>query len=124
MADLVSSQPAVPGSVRRPTNVRTLILVLACATSFVLYLHRYVWGFIKTDVKKEFGWDEVSMGWLDSCFPATYGVAQIPSGILCDWFGAHLFLGSSILLWSLALAWTALATGLASMAAARLFFGL
>jgi len=108
---------------RQPTNVRGLILVLACGTSFVLYLHRYVWGFVKKDIQDAFDWSDVELGWLDGLFPASYGVCQIPAGMLGDWFGAHLLLGSSILLWSLALAGVAVATGVASMAAARLTLG-
>ena len=30
----------------RPTQVRWLIFALACATSWLLYLHRYAWGVI------------------------------------------------------------------------------
>src|SRR5437867_1310855 len=86
--------------IERPTGVRYLVLVLACGISFVLYLHRYVAGFIKEDLRAEFGWDLVKLGWLDSMFNATYGLVQIPSGVLCDWFGARLLLGGSILLWS------------------------
>jgi MFS family permease len=99
------------------------VLCLACGISFVLYLHRYTWGFIKADLEKEFHWDPVTFGWLDGLFPASYGLAQIPSGIVCDWFGAHFLLGSSVVLWSLALGGVALATGLTSMAIARLTFG-
>lgn len=106
-----------------PTRVRLLILALACGISFVLYLHRYTWGFVKPKAAAEFGWDPVTLGWLDSLFTVTYGAAQIPSGMLCDWFGAHLLLGSSILLWSVALAGVAVANGLMSMVAARLTFG-
>jgi ACS family D-galactonate transporter-like MFS transporter len=107
----------------RPTNVRGLILALACTISFVLYLHRYVWGFIKEDVRREFGWDPATLGWLDGLFPLSYALGQIPSGMLCDWFGAHALLGGSILGWSLALGASALATGVVSMAAARLALG-
>jgi len=107
----------------RPTNVRTLVFFLACSISFVLYLHRYTWGFVKKDVQKEFGWDPLTLGWLDGLFPASYGAAQIPSGILCDWFGAHVLLGVSILLWSLSLAAVAVATGIVSIGIARLVFG-
>src|SRR5262249_42361853 len=53
----------------------------------------------------------------------SYGLGQVPSGILCDWFGAHLLLGGSVLLWSAALAGIAIATGFASMAMARFAFG-
>src|SRR5690349_15828654 len=81
--------PVAPGA-PRPTRVRRLGFALACSLSFLLYLHRYVWGFIKPDLQAEFGWDPVALGWLDSLFVLSYGVAQVPSGMLCDWFGAHL----------------------------------
>src|SRR5262249_4556713 len=42
---------------------------------------------------------------------------------LCDWFGAHLLLGSGVLLWSLTLLTWALVTSFAAMAIARLVFG-
>jgi hypothetical protein len=32
------------------TRTRLLVLALSCAVSFVLYLERYSWGFIKKDV--------------------------------------------------------------------------
>jgi ACS family glucarate transporter-like MFS transporter len=114
---------ANPTAAGRPTNVRSLVLALSCAVSFVLYLQRYAWGFIKKDVQDEFGWDSVTLGWLDGLFGITYGVGQIPSGMLCDWFGVHLLLGSIILLWSLALGGFAIASSLGSMSAARVVFG-
>ena len=107
----------------RPTKVRTLVLALSCAVSFVLYLQRYAWGFIKKDVQDEFGWNSEALGWLDGLFGVSYGVGQIPAGMLCDWFGVHVLLGSIILVWSLALAGFALATSLSSMAVARVVFG-
>ena len=46
--------PEIPASAQtvgalspRPTRVRGIIFALACGMSFVLYLHRYSWGFIK-----------------------------------------------------------------------------
>ncbi|HUY32598.1 MAG TPA: MFS transporter [Pirellulales bacterium] len=106
-----------------PTKIRWLILGLSCGVSFVLYLHRYVWGFIKKDVRDEFGWDSETLGWLDSFFSVSYGVAQIPSGMFCDWFGVRLLVGSIVILWSMALAGTAIAKTPSTMAAARLIFG-
>src|SRR5215831_18700838 len=106
-------------SLQRPTRVRQLVLGLACGLSFLLYLHRYTWGIIKEDVQKEFGWNPVTLSWLDGVFALSYGLCQLPSGVLCDWFGARLLLGSSVLLWSLALAGVVVATGIVSMAVAR-----
>ena len=107
----------------RPTQVRWLIFSLACGMSFLLYLHRYTWGFVKKDVRDEFGWDPPTLGWLDGLFGISYGVGQIPAGAVCDWCGARILLGASILSWSLALATVALATGLISMAIGRVIFG-
>jgi sugar phosphate permease len=110
--------------VGRPSNVRWLIFALCCATSFTLYLHRYTWGFIKADVQDEFGWNEAELGLLDGVFAVSYGLGQVPAGVLCDWFGPHALLGSMILLWSLAMGAAALAGGMASMYAARVTFGI
>lgn len=107
----------------RPTRVWRLILAMCCCISFLLYLHRYTWGFIKEDIRLEFGWDPRQLGFLDTLFTVSYGAGQIPSGILCDWYGAHLLLGGAILTWSLALALIAVANGVASMAIARLTLG-
>ena len=65
----------------RPTRVRWLVLVLACTTSWLLYLHRYAWGVIKPDVKAEYGLTDVQLGWLDSVFNAAYAVCQVPTGL-------------------------------------------
>jgi ACS family glucarate transporter-like MFS transporter len=119
----VASYSAGAIASERPTQVRKLILALACGISFLLYLHRYSWGMIKKDVAREFHWDPVALGWLDTLFTAPYGAAQVPSGMLCDWFGAHAFLSGTIGLWSLALGATALAGGYTSMALARVTFG-
>jgi MFS family permease len=107
----------------RPTRARLLVLALACGLSFILYLHRYAWGFVKKDVSDEFGWDTLTLGWLDSLFGLSYSLGQVPSGVLCDWFGARALLGAGVLGWSLSLAGIAAASGLASMACARLVFG-
>ena len=107
-----------------PTKIRRLIFVLACLTSFLLYLHRYTWGFVKPYVAEEYGWNLVEMGYLDSCFQGAYAVGQIPGGILCDWFGPHVLLGVLILLWSFAMGGTALFSTMAGMGTVRVMFGL
>ena len=119
-----SSELNDTSSESQPTNVRWLIFALACGTSFFLYLHRYTWGFVKADVQEETGWTEWQLGWLDSTFSVTYGFGQIPSGILCDWFGPHVLLGSMILTWSLSVGAVAIVSGYTSMVGSRAIFGL
>jgi ACS family glucarate transporter-like MFS transporter len=120
---MADSRLQLPTIRSRPTFVRFLVLLLACSLSFTLYLHRYAWGFIRNYAGAEFGWDNQTLGTLDSLFAFSYALGQVPSGVLGDWFGVHLLLGGSVLLWSVALAATAAATGFVSMSAARLAFG-
>lgn len=107
-----------------PTNIRWLVFGLASATSFLLYLHRYTWGFVKVAVAKEFSWRDDTLGWLDSAFMISYAGGQIPGGMLGDWFGPQMVLGAMILVWSLSMGGMGLVDGFRAMAAVRMFFGL
>jgi len=89
-----------PSSAQRPTNVRWLIFALACGTSWFLYLHRYTWNFIRPEA-----------------------VGQIPSGVLCDYFGVHIFLVLIIVLWSLVLPSFGVGRSLYGLGGMRLAFG-
>lgn len=72
----VLPQPFMPVP---PTRVRWLIFVLACAMSWLLYLHRYAWGIIKPAFRRENpGLSDIDVGWLDSAFLSTYAIGQIP----------------------------------------------
>src|SRR4051812_9319077 len=98
-----------------PTAVRYLVLGLACGISFILYVQRYAWGFIKEDLQREFGWTYKEIGWLDGLFGMSYGLTQIPSGVLCDRFGARVLLGASVIAWSLGLLVITVATNITMM---------
>ncbi len=88
---------------QRPTKIRWSIFTLACLTSWFLYLHRYTWNFIRPGLQEEFGFNNKQLEGLYSVFSLFYGIGQIPGGIICDYFGPHLFLSLCILLWSLIL---------------------
>ena len=98
-----SSSDATGAGGERPTRVRWTIFAMACSTSFLLYLHRYTWGFVKAEIAEEFDWDPATLGLLDSCFSLSYALGQVPLGVAGDWFGPSLLLGSTIVLWSLGL---------------------
>ena len=73
---------------QEPTTVRWLVFTLACAASFILYLHRYSWGVIKPALKHDYpDLTDTQLGWLDSAFNATYAVGQVPTGLAGDLFG-------------------------------------
>lgn len=107
----------------RPTNIRWLIFGLACGTSWFLYLHRYTWNFVAPKLKEEYGWSDQQAQAVYTFFNITYGLGQIPSGILCDFLGPHVFLVSIICLWSVALPLHGLAASRSALEAVRLLFG-
>lgn len=106
---------------KKPTNRRWVIFVLACLTSFLLYLHRYTFNFIGPQLQKEYGFSQTKIGFFGSMFNWTYGSLQIPSGLVADLFGPHFFLGCIIALWSIALALHGAGPGW--LGASRLIFG-
>ena len=107
----------------RPTNVRWLVFVFACLTSWFLYLHRYSWAIAKGDIKTEFGLTDTELGWLDSAFLFGYAIFQIPTGHLGDVFGPALVLPIFIIGWSLCVAGTGLGGGFWGFAGVRSLFG-
>ena len=92
-----------PDSEEPATNVRWLTFTLACGASWFLYLHRYSWNIVAPAIQTEYGFDFKQSGFVFSLFYWTYAAGQIPSGVAIDFFGPHLFLGASIILWSAAL---------------------
>lgn len=108
----------------RPTKVRWLIAVLACAASWLLYLHRYAWGVVKSDVMTTYDLDAKRVGWIDSTFSITYGIGQIPGGALGDWFGPRIVLGFMILAWSLLVAGLGWVQGTTAISIVFALFGL
>lgn len=121
----MSAPPSLPDQPveERPTKVRWLIFSLACGTSWFLYLHRYTWNFVAPKLKEEYGWSDQQAQAVYSFFNITYGLGQIPSGILCDFLGPHVFLASIICLWSVSLPLHGLAANRSLLELVRLMFG-
>jgi len=88
----------------RPTRFRWTVFVLACGTSWMLYLHRYIFGLIKPYLVEEFGLSKTELGLLDSGFAVFYASCQVPVGIAVDGLGVHLILPLMIVLWCIGLA--------------------
>ena len=52
----------------RPTNVRWGVFALAFGTSALLYLHRYVFAFVKPILAEQYHLTNTELGELDSAF--------------------------------------------------------
>jgi sugar phosphate permease len=117
-----SAHPPPP---ERPARARWLIFVLACAVSWLLYLHRYSWSIVKTQLKKENpDLTATDLGWLDSAFQGAYAIGQVPSGLAGDLLGARAVLPLMIVLWSLASVGVIWLTSGWALAAVRAALGL
>src|SRR5262245_19010079 len=94
-------------STAKPTNVRHRVFALAFATSVLLYLHRYVFAFIKPTLSREWGLSNTELGQLDGAFSACYTLFQFPLAIVADAAGVHRVLTGLMLTWCGGLALTA-----------------
>lgn len=83
----------------RPSNFRWAIFSLACGTSWMLYLHRYVFALIKPQLVEQWKLGKDELGLLDSAFFASYALFQVPLGVAADAVGVRLVLTGLILLW-------------------------
>jgi sugar phosphate permease len=108
----------------RPSGVRHRVLWLAVIVYMITYMDRICIGHAATDIRREFGFDVVTMGWIFSGFNWSYALFQIPGGWLGDRFGPRRVLTAIVLWWSAFTAATPLAWGKGSMFVFRLLFGL
>jgi sugar phosphate permease len=108
----------------RSTGIRHRVLWLTVIVYMITYMDRIAIGHAATDIRREFGFDVVTMGWIFSGFNWSYALFQIPGGWLGDRFGPRRVLTSIVLWWSAFTAATALAWGKGSMFAFRFLFGL
>ncbi|MBC8351557.1 MAG: MFS transporter [Planctomycetes bacterium] len=89
----------------------------------MLYLHRYSWNLIRPALMEEYDFSNSQVDGLYTVFNVSYAFGQIPGGIICDFFGTHLFLGIIIVLWSVLLPCFGLTGNFYGLAGLRLGFG-
>lgn len=107
----------------RPSNVRWQVFAVSCLTSWFLYVHRYVFGVLKPDLRDAYNLTSQDLGYLDAMFLVFYSAVQLPAGILVDVIGAHLFLTTSIAIWSIGLCLHAAAPYLSLLYLGRILLG-
>lgn len=89
----------------------------------MLYLHRYTWAIIRPQLEQEYGFSNTQLELIFTLFNFSYMIGQVPGGIVSDFFGAHLFLGSIIFIWSVCLILFALVGSFWAFGGIRLLFG-
>ncbi len=110
-----------PPRVRR---LRTTALGMLVVAGCVNYLDRSAVSVANPLIRQDLGLSVGEMGLLLSAFAWTYGLAQLPAGILVDRVGARRMLGAGLVVWSLAQMSSAFAFTLTQFMAARGALGL
>ncbi len=108
----------------RPTWTRyKVVLWLGGAATFA-YICRNCLGVAEKEIRSDLGIDAFQMGLVMSAFQLTYSLLQIPTGHFTDKRGARASLPVFAVIWSVATALIAKATGLWMLIAARLIKGI
>jgi sugar phosphate permease len=108
----------------RPSFGRWYILGVICLMYLITYLDRVNISTAAPEIRKEFGFDTVTMGWIFSAFGWSYALFQVPGGWLSDRFGARPVLAGIVTYWSAMTVATAGAVGAVSFFVLRFLFGI
>ena len=107
----------------QPSRGRWYILFLISVMYLITYLDRVNISTAAPQISKEFGFDNVTMGFIFSAFVWAYALFQVPGGWLSDRFGARTVLGTIVAYWSIMTAATGLAFSATSFIVLRFLFG-
>src|SRR6202044_1961381 len=103
----------------QPSRGRWYILLLISVMYLITYLDRVNISTAAPAISKEFGFSNITMGYIFSAFVWSYALFQVPGGWLSDRFGARRVLGSVVAYWSIMTALTATAFSAGSFIAIR-----
>jgi len=106
-----------------PTLSRRGIVGFGASIACLSFVDRAAISQAAPAIAKDLHLNSVQMGLVFSAFSFTYALGEIPSGWLCDRFGARNVLTRVMVLWSLLTAATGLAWNFGSLASIRLLFG-
>jgi ACS family glucarate transporter-like MFS transporter len=107
----------------RPTSARRRVVVFGASLAFLSFLDRAAISQAAPSIAKDLHLNSVRMGLVFSAFGLTCAACEIPSGWLCDRFGARRLLTRVVVLWSILTAATGLAWSFPSLVITRLLFG-
>jgi sugar phosphate permease len=107
----------------RPSRGRWYILLLISVMYLITYLDRVNISTAAPLISKEYGFSNITMGYIFSAFVWAYALFQVPGGWLSDRFGARGVLGAVVAYWSIMTAATAGAFSATSFVVIRFLFG-
>jgi MFS family permease len=112
-----------PAQRANPSKARRGVVVFGASLAFLSFLDRAAISQAAPAMQRELHLTSWQMGLVFAAFGLTYAACEIPSGWLCDRFGARRLLTRVVLLWSLFTAATGWAWNFTSLVTTRLLFG-
>lgn len=106
------------------SNFRWKVAWLIFILSFVSYMDRVNLSVATPVIMKEYGFDKVDMGLIQTFFFAGYALMQVPGGMLAEKFGHRITGSLAVIWWSVFTVLTACSKGKFSFAAIRFLFGM
>jgi len=103
---------------------RWVVVTLLFFATTINYLDRQVIGLLKDSLAKDFNWSEKDYSRIVMAFTTAYAIALLFFGVLIDWIGTRLGYAVSIIIWSVAAMFHALASSTLGFAFARIALGL
>jgi len=115
---------ASPATKVRATRTRHIVLWLTVLVYMITYMDRVVISAAIPSIEKEFGFTDVTIGWILAAFQLAYALFQIPGGWLGDRFGPRKALAAVVIWWSTFTALTVVSWNATSMIIVRFLFGM
>ncbi|WP_283011640.1 MFS transporter [Cronobacter turicensis] len=112
---------AKPSRIKRIEAVTLILLFLA---GIVNFLDRSSLSVASEAIRGELGLSATEFGVLLSAFSLSYGLAQLPSGMLLDRIGPRIVLGAGLIFWSLMQALTGLVNSFSHFILLRIGLGI
>ena len=116
------AEPA-PAKAERKRSARRLVVGFGASLAFLSFLDRAAISQAGPWIARDLHLSAAQMGLVFSAFGITYAACEIPSGWLCDRFGARRLLTRVVIWWSVFTAATGWAWNFPSMLITRLLFG-
>src|SRR6478736_3769058 len=107
----------------RPTRVRHVVLWLTVALYLITYMDRVVISAAIPSIQKEYGFSDITVGWILAAFQISYTIFNIPAGWFGDKIGPRRALTMIVAWWSVFTALTAMTFSATSMIICRFLFG-
>ena len=107
----------------KPTSYRWFMLFIICLMYLITYMDRVNISTAAPMIRKEFGFDKITMGFIFSAFTFAYSFGQVPGGWIGDRFGPRKVLPALVSFWSVMTIATAQAGSLVQWIIIRALFG-